>query len=123
MTEWAAKVLDGVVRYRPEPPGVMVPDQTGVWVDHRHVTDAIAALTSERDRAMAYAQQSARNLDTALEQAAALRERMARMEETLRDTTDFIERHSNRWDGANGRHPAEVVEAARAALTDGGKDG
>lgn len=34
----------------------------------------------------------------------------------LEDTTEFMERHSNRWDGENGKHPAEVVEAARALL-------
>jgi hypothetical protein len=44
MTEFAKKVLEGVVRYRPKPPGVMVPDQTGVWVDHRQVAAAIAKM-------------------------------------------------------------------------------
>ena len=34
----------------------------------------------------------------------------------LIDTLDFLERHSNRWDGVNGKHPQLVVEAARAAL-------
>jgi hypothetical protein len=29
-----------------------------------------------------------------------------------------MERHSNRWDGVNGKHPAEVMEAARAALAE-----
>jgi hypothetical protein len=41
----------------------------------------------------------------------------AMLVEALVDTTDFLERHSNRWDGVNGKHPHTVVEAARAALT------
>lgn len=40
--------------------------------------------------------------------------------QALRDTLDFYERHSNRWDGINGRHPHEVVEQARAALAAAG---
>lgn len=51
--------------------------------------------------------------------AAALAQRDARIREleaALRDTLDFCERHSNRWDGISGKHPAEVVEQARAAL-------
>lgn len=38
------------------------------------------------------------------------------MRAALVDTLDFLERHSNRWDGVNGKHPFTVVEAARAAL-------
>ena len=34
----------------------------------------------------------------------------------LIDTLDFVERHSNRWDGENGKHPATVVENARKAI-------
>ncbi len=34
----------------------------------------------------------------------------------LIDTLDFLERHSNRWDGVNGKHPQVVVSAARAAI-------
>ncbi len=34
----------------------------------------------------------------------------------LKDTLDFLERHSNRWDGVNGKHPQLVVTAARAAI-------
>lgn len=34
----------------------------------------------------------------------------------LVDTLDFVERHSNRWDGVNGKHPMAVVTAAREAL-------
>lgn len=36
--------------------------------------------------------------------------------EGLIDTLDFLERHSNRWDGVNGKHPQTVVTAARAAI-------
>ena len=36
--------------------------------------------------------------------------------DALKDTLDFVERHSNRWDGANGKHPHTVVEAAHAAI-------
>jgi len=36
--------------------------------------------------------------------------------EALKDTLDFVERHSNRWDGVNGKHPQTVIEAARAAI-------
>lgn len=52
MTEFAKKVLEGVVRYRPAPPGVMVPNETGVWVDHRHVIAAIANLAEGDDAAL-----------------------------------------------------------------------
>jgi hypothetical protein len=38
------------------------------------------------------------------------------MRVALADCLDFVERHSNRWDGINGKHPHEVVEAARTAL-------
>lgn len=34
----------------------------------------------------------------------------------LKDTLDFCEHHSNRWDGARGKHIFSVVEAARAAI-------
>ena len=34
----------------------------------------------------------------------------------LDDAFYFLERHSNRWDGINGKHPNEVADAARAAL-------
>ena len=36
--------------------------------------------------------------------------------DALKDTLDFVERHSNRWDGVNGKHPQTVSEAARAAI-------
>ena len=45
-----------------------------------------------------------------------LTERVAQLESALRDTLDFVERHSNRWDGVNGKHPFNVVENARAVL-------
>lgn len=38
----------------------------------------------------------------------------------LIDTLDFLERHSNRWDGVNGKHPQVVVTAARAAIAKAG---
>jgi hypothetical protein len=39
------------------------------------------------------------------------------LREALQDTTEFMERHSNRWDVAiGGKHPAVVIEAAREAL-------
>ena len=44
---------------------------------------------------------------------AAYREAVA----ALDDAFYFLERHSNRWDGINGKHPNEVADAARAALT------
>ena len=34
----------------------------------------------------------------------------------LADLLDFLERHSNRWYGSNGKHPHEVAEEARAIL-------
>jgi len=55
-------------------------------------------------------------LDAAQRRAGALGERVAGLELSLIDALDFLERHSNRWDGVNGKHPQEVVEAARAAL-------
>lgn len=36
-----AALLRDVERWRPEHPGVMVPDPNGVWVDHRHVLAAL----------------------------------------------------------------------------------
>lgn len=35
---------------------------------------------------------------------------------SLVDTLYFLERHSNRWDEVNGKHPFGVVETARALL-------
>lgn len=32
------------------------------------------------------------------------------LREALTDTLDFLERHSNRWDGVNGKHPFTVVD-------------
>lgn len=43
-----AALLRDVERWRPEHPGVMVPDPNGVWVDHRHV---LAALSRALDPA------------------------------------------------------------------------
>jgi hypothetical protein len=47
---------------------------------------------------------------------AAERKRWSGLRAALVDTLDFVERHSNRWDGVNGKHPMEVVTAARMAL-------
>ena len=44
------------------------------------------------------------------------REQRDALRDALIDTLDFLERHSNRWDGVNGKHPQTVVTAARAAL-------
>jgi len=40
----------------------------------------------------------------------------AELLESLKDTLDFCEHHSNRWDGARGKHIFLVVESARAAI-------
>ena len=42
--------------------------------------------------------------------------REAALEAALKDTLDFFERHSNRYDEVNGKHPQTIVEEARAAL-------
>jgi hypothetical protein len=39
-----------------------------------------------------------------------------RLKASLVDALYFLERHSNRWDGVNGKHPFGVVETARALL-------
>lgn len=39
-----------------------------------------------------------------------------RLRTALTDTLDFVERHSNRWDGVNGKHPNDVVTVARELL-------
>lgn len=39
------------------------------------------------------------------------------MLEALKDTTEFIELYSNRWDGFKGKHPFGVYERAKAAIT------
>jgi len=62
---------------------------------------------------------AAANIELQKRTAAALRASAAEIERlrgALRDTLDFCELHSNRWDGINGKHPALVVNAARAAL-------
>ena len=38
------------------------------------------------------------------------------LRDALEDTFYFLERHSNRWDGVNGKHPNDVAESAREAL-------
>ena len=43
--------------------------------------------------------------------------REAALEAALKDTLDFFERHSNRYDEVNGKHPQTIVEEARAALS------
>lgn len=50
------------------------------------------------------------------DQRDALQADNARLRESLYDTLYFLERHSNRWDGVNGKHPNDVAEAAREAL-------
>jgi hypothetical protein len=45
-----------------------------------------------------------------------LKKRVKELEASLADTLDFVEHHSNRWDGVNGKHPSEVVESARKLL-------
>ena len=42
---------------------------------------------------------------------------IGRLRASLADTLDFVERHSNRWDNVNGKHPMEVVSTARELLT------
>jgi hypothetical protein len=34
----------------------------------------------------------------------------------LREALDFVQRHSNRWDGANGNHPAGIADRLTAAI-------
>ena len=51
------------------------------------------------------------------EQLAALAEQNKKLREALIDTAYFLEQHSNRWDGIKGKHPNDVVEAARNALS------
>ena len=46
-----------------------------------------------------------------------LRARVNVLLEALADTLYFLERHSNRWDGINGKHPNEVACTARYALS------
>lgn len=45
-----------------------------------------------------------------------LKKRVTELEAVLADTLLFMEHYSNRWDGINGKHPAEIVEAARKLL-------
>lgn len=45
-----------------------------------------------------------------------LHEVNAELLESLIDTLHFLERHSNRWDGVNGKHPFAVCESAKAAI-------
>lgn len=47
---------------------------------------------------------------------AALKASEQQLREALVDTTDFLEHHSNRLDGINGKHPNDVAEVAREAL-------
>lgn len=49
-------------------------------------------------------------------QLAASQAREVQLREALEDANDFVERHSNRWDGINGKHPCTVVESSRKAL-------
>ena len=56
----------------------------------------------------------ARKADRSLHEAAATE--IERLRKSLTDTLYFLERHSNRWDGVNGKHPHTVVEEARALL-------
>ena len=51
------------------------------------------------------------------QQLAALAEQNEKLREALIDTAYFLEQHSNRWDGIKGKHPNDVVEAARNALS------
>lgn len=41
--------------------------------------------------------------------------------EALKGTNDFVEQHSNRWDGMSGPHPNDLVAAAHAALAEWNK--
>lgn len=50
------------------------------------------------------------------QQLAASQAREVQLREALEDANDFVERHSNRWDGINGKHPCTVVESSRQAL-------
>lgn len=50
------------------------------------------------------------------QQLAASQAREAQLREALEDANDFVERHSNRWDGINGKHPYTVFESSRKAL-------
>jgi len=43
-------------------------------------------------------------------------EERAKVREALSDLHDFLQRHSNRWDGANGQHPFVVDGSATEAI-------
>lgn len=43
-------------------------------------------------------------------------EKAKQLEDALQDTLLFLEQHSNRWDGVNGKHPNDVAINARALL-------
>ena len=51
------------------------------------------------------------------QQIAELAAQNQQLREALIYTLDFLERHSNRWDGVYGKHPNDVAVAARDALS------
>lgn len=38
--------------------------------------------------------------------------------DAMKQALDFIERHSNRWDGVNGEHPMTTVTNLRSAIAE-----
>ena len=74
-------------------------------------------LRSRRCEVCGYLEHEREHTGCLREQLAALAEQNEKMREALIDTAYFLEQHSNRWDGIKGKHPNDVVEAARNALS------
>ena len=70
----------------------------------------VVSLTNQRD----YEYVRAENTEQERDQ---LRAEINVLREPLVDTLYFLERHSNGWDGINGKHPNEVACTARSALS------
>lgn len=73
---------------------------------------ALAAI----DDALGLPQDGCNSTARTLQAIRKLRNENYHLRASLTDTLDFLERHSNRWDGVSGKHPADVAETARALL-------
>lgn len=89
----------------------------GSWpIRDLYSAETVARLQAERDEAQSCALDTLSKFNKAIIERDALQEQVKMLRAPLIDTLDFVERHSNRWNGVNGKHPNDVVTAAREAL-------
>ena len=90
----------------------------GVTGDESLLASISNRVGRKSEYSVSYESISTGGADAEGEEIEQLKEQRDELLEALRDTLDFVEHHSNRWDGETetSKHPAEVVDNARSAI-------